>query len=468
MSKNNPIRILIVDDEADYRNVLKIILSDKGYVTDLASSGEEALLKLDANDYNIVITDLIMESMDGVDLLRIIKDLYPNIMVILMTGYGTIENAVKAMKLGAFTYVIKSHEPEKIVYEVKKAEKKMLEIESTQVALDKIVDTDFMLSTKNEKFKEIIEMAKKAASSNVNILILGESGVGKEVLAKYIHQCSDRKENRFVPVNCSSFSDNLLESELFGHEKGSFTGAFERRIGRFESSNNGTLFLDEIGEISLNTQIKLLRNIETKAVQRIGSNKSINIDFRLISATNRILEKEILANRFREDFFYRISTITIRIPPLRERREDLKMFIDYFLKKSEIEMSKRILDMEDGVMDFLMNHNYSGNIRELKNIIARLVVLSENGIIRKQDLPAKRKDHLSFFESKDILNTGNLVNVTDTYDIKPIKDVKKEVEEEYIMKVLALCDNNVSEAARKMSISRRQLFKKIAEYKLRD
>lgn len=343
-----------------------------------------------------------------------------------------------------------------------------MESVSTQIEVDESTETDFMLNSKNDKFKEIIEMAKKAASSNVNILILGESGVGKEVLAKYIHRCSDRENNKFVPVNCSSFSDSLLESELFGYEKGSFTGASERRIGRFESADNGTLFLDEIGEISLSTQVKLLKNIETKTVQRIGSNKSLKIDFRLICATNRILEKEIQENRFREDFFYRISTITIRVPPLRERREDLEMFIDFFLKKSEVEMNKKIVDLEEGVMDFLINHKYSGNIRELKNIISRLVVLSENGVIRKKDLPIQKRDHLSFYESKDVLNKQEHVNVTDTYDIKPLKDVKKEVEEEYILKVLALCDNNVSEAARKMSISRRHLFNKIAEYKMRD
>jgi len=464
--EKNLFKILIVDDEEEYREVLQMILDDEGYNTETASSGEMALEKLNSNDFHLVLTDLRMTNMDGIELLKHIKENYLNLEVILITGYGTIENAVEAMKKGAYTYFIKSHKSEELLAEIEKLKNKMLIKENEINQISKESNSDFMLSTRNFKFQKIIDIAEKAATSDVNILILGESGVGKEVFARHIHECSARKSKAFVPVNCSSFSDNLLESELFGHEKGAFTGATSRRIGRFEAANEGTLFLDEIGDVSLNTQVKLLRTVETKNVQKIGSNRSVKVDFRLIAATNKKLEEEILTGGFREDFFYRISTITIEIPPLRDRKEDIPMLIDFFLLKSQKSMNKDIKTIEGGVTKFLFEYDYPGNVRELKNIIDRLVVLSENGKICSKDLPKVResqsKDNTSIKIDEDILK------VNSDGSIKPLKDVRKEVEAEYIEKVLILCDNNISEAARKLCMSRRQLFNKICEYNLKD
>lgn len=467
--ENNLFKILIVDDEEEYREVIQMILDDEGYSTETAKSGEDALEKLKTNQYHLVLSDLIMGEMDGVELLKFIKENYSKIEVILITGYGTIQNAVEAMQKGAHTYFIKSHRFEELLEVIKKLKESIL-IYSEFAELNPInkeFQTDVMLTTKSPSFKKIIDVAEKAAKSDVNILILGESGVGKEVFARHIHNHSNRSNKEFVPINCSSFSDNLLESELFGHEKGSFTGATSTRVGRFELANEGSLFLDEIGDISLNTQVKLLRTVEMKNVQKIGSNESVRVNFRLITATNKNLENEIVAGTFREDFFYRISTITIEIPPLRERKEDLPMLINFFLDRSKGQMNKDIKSIEDKVMDFLFSYDYPGNVRELKNIIDRLVVLSENGKIYEKDLPKIRESQIQERKIEDASIKIN-TNVNIDSSIKPLKDIRKEVESEYIEKVLLLCDNNISEAARKLCMSRRQLFNKICEYKLKE
>lgn len=455
MVKPNNFRILVVDDEEEYREVLQIILEDKGYCVETVSCAEKALEKLNIKKFDLVLSDLIMNGMDGMQLLDKIKGNYQDIEVILITGYGSIENAVAAMKKGAFTYFIKSHDPEELIIEIEKVRKLNSLENDNNILKSKYESIDFMLETKSREFKRVLDIAKKAANSNSNILLLGESGVGKEVLAQYIHQCSDRRNNHFIPVNCHAFTDSLLESELFGHEKGAFTGALKSRKGRFEAAHGGTLFLDEIGDIPLSTQTKLLRAIETRIIERLGSNQPIEVDFRLVSATNKNLYDEISRNNFREDLFYRISTITIEIPPLRKRKEDLNILIDFFIKKSESELKKKITKVEDDAMSFLLNYDYPGNVRELKNIIERLAVLSEDGILREKDLPRCQ-------------GKGEDYPLDDTDVIRPLKQVKKELEAQYIEKVLIKCDYNVSEAARRLDISRRQLFNKINEYNLKD
>ncbi len=447
---SHSIKILIVDDEIEYREVLQMIVEGKGYITETAKSGMDALDKLKQNNFDLVLTDLIMEGMDGIELLGRIKEKYRDLEVIIITGYGTIQNAVEAMKKGAFTYFIKGHDPEVLLKEIKNVEEAISN--NIHKSINSNNDSDFMLTTHNKKFRKVIDIAEKAAKSNVNILLLGESGVGKEVFARHIHYCSERGKNPFIPINCSAFSDTLLESELFGHEKGSFTGATDRRKGRFEAADRGTLFLDEVGDVSLNTQVKLLRVLEEKRIERIGSNKPIEVNFRLVSATNKELQKEIFKGEFREDFFYRLSTITIDIPPLRERKEDLQMLMDFFLERSKKTFNKEISEIEKGVMAFLLSYEYPGNIRELKNIIERLVVLSEDGRILTKDLPECKEPYIDD-ENLEI--------------IKPLKEMRKEVEAEYIEKVLEMCDENISEAARKLCISRRQLFNKISEYGLK-
>lgn len=445
-------KVLVVDDEPEYRDVLKLILQEKGYVVALAGSGAEALAILQETPFQLVISDLSMEGMNGIQLLEEVKRQHPQTDVIILTGYGTIENAVEAMKIGAWSYFVKGRDPMDLLKEIENIRNKFPAQKGEKSFQTAGSPSDVFLQSKNPHFRRVIDLAERAAQSTVNILLLGESGVGKEVFAQYIHNCSDRRKEKFVPVNCQSFAGGLLESELFGHEKGSFTGAVERRKGRFEMANGGTLFLDEVGDVPLSTQVKLLRALETKMIERLGSSDSFFVDFRLISATNKKPEEEIRAGRIREDFFYRISTITIGIPSLRSRKEDLPLLIDFFLQKAQTVHGKMVTSMESGVREFLHAHDYPGNVRELKNVIERLVVLSQDGKILLRDLP-------------DLMDTAPEKTVGD--EIKQLKEVRKEGEAEYILKVLQYCDYKMTESAKYLGISRRQLFNKINEYEIK-
>ncbi len=317
------------------------------------------------------------------------------------------------------------------------------------------LENSYYLKTKNRIFQKTLDFCSKVASSNANILLSGESGAGKEILAKYIHSASQRSLHDFVAVNCSSFTETLLESELFGHEQGSFTGASYAKRGKFEIAHKGTLFLDEIGDMHLQTQVKLLRSIETKQIERIGSNTSHNIDFRLISATHQDLKSSVFNETFREDFFYRISTIVINVPPLRERPEDLADLIQYFLNQSSIENQKNIKKIEPAVLKFLHSYDYPGNIRELKNIIDRMVILSEDGVITEDGLP------IMFSFRKLSKGGGSTISAPHYKEIIPYQEFKRNAEKEYLEWALAQVGGNVAEAARQLKISNRQLFNKI-------
>lgn len=448
---NFQLKILVVDDEVEYQNVYKMILEDEGYLVETASSGREVLEILREEEFNLVLADLIMDGMNGIELLKEIKKDYEETEVIIVTGYGSIESAVEAIKQGAFSYFIKDHEPEELILEIGKV-KNIFQLKLENKNLKKEIKAEnYLITTQNERFKEIMNIAEKAAKSTASIFIEGESGVGKEIMARYIHNTSNRT-GMFIPVNCQALSDNLLESELFGHEKGSFTGAFEQRIGRFEEANGGTLFLDEIAEVPISVQTKLLRALDTKTIERIGSNKQIKIDLRFITATNKDIEKAIKKGEFREDLYFRINTIPLRIPPLRERREDMPMFIDFFLKKYEIELKKNIVKVEDEVMNFLLTYDYPGNIRELKNIVERLVVLSEDGIIKSKDLPKYREG----IETKNI-------EVLSLDEMPSLKDYRNCLEKKYVEKVLIKSEKNMDLAADTLGISKRQLYNKISD-----
>jgi two-component system response regulator HydG len=452
MSKRG-LKILVVDDELDYCNVMKVILTAKGHQTDYALSGADALNLMSRKSYDLVITDLMMPEINGRQLLNEIKASYPGTEVIMMTAYGSIENAVEAMREGAYSYVTKGGNPEELIREIGKLQDMMeLKLEN-QLLKEKVAEVDAMLDTNSPVFGGMLSIAKKAAASDANILLLGESGAGKEVIARYIHQNSNRSKSHFMDLNCHAIAETVLESELFGHERGAFTGALNKRIGRIEAADGGTLFLDEIGDIPLSMQAKLLKTIENKRIFRMGGNEEIEVDFRLICATNKDLGTEIEEGRFREDFYYRISTITIDIPPLRKRKEDLPMLIDYFFKKSQNDMKKPIHTIEGEVMEFLLNYEYPGNVRELKNIIERLVVLSENGVVDRDSLPApamaeKRKSS------------------PETQRDRELKEIRKDAEKEYIKSILLKYNNNMTKAAEILGITRRQLFNKIAEYKI--
>ena len=317
------------------------------------------------------------------------------------------------------------------------------------------IKSQFYIETKSPAYRHALNNCERVAMSKSNVLLIGESGTGKEVAAQYIHACSQRNTHPFIAVNCSSFTESLLESELFGHEQGAFTGAVRSRTGKFELAQNGTLFIDEVGDINLTTQVKLLRAIESKEIEKIGSNDRKQINFRLLTATNKDLSEEVRRNSFREDFFYRISTIVIKIPSLRERKEDLEDMIWFFLKEAQEENNIHIHDIDSAVWTFLMNYEYPGNIRELKNTIDRMVVLSEDGVITKEGIPLLYNLH----------KTTSGKSYDSVFDeLITWKEFKANTEKNYLKRVLSETNGNVSEAAVILGISTRQIFNKISEY----
>ena len=446
-------KILIVDDESEYRETYKMLLEDQGFVIGEAESTQDALSVLEDEYYPIVLSDIIMPGKDGMYLLNEIKRIYGDtIEVIIVTGDGSVEDAVKAMKIGALGYFIKSRNPSELFLEIEKAKRLIrYEVKET-IAKASITKKIFLSQTESPIMKKIIKDIEAISSSSCNVLLTGESGVGKEIFAKLIHDMSDRSKSLFLPTNCQAISENLIEAELFGYEKGSFTGATTKRIGRFEEANGGTMFLDEIGELSNNIQVKLLRVLDNRYIERIGANKQIPVNYRLITATNRDLHKEIEEGRFRKDLFYRINTINIEIPPLRDRKEDLPEMIDFFSKKYSNEMNKDIKGMERNTQVFLLNYDYPGNIRELKNMIERMIVLSVDGILRMDNI----KDLCKYTEKVTSINVS-----------MPYKKAKKIFEIEYIESVMKICDYNITQAAKVMEISRRQLFNKLIEFNLK-
>lgn len=458
------LKILVVDDEPDYCEVIRMILLEEQYRVTTCSNGKEALKLLQKEDYDLVVTDLMMPEMNGDELLREIKSIKPSTEVIIMTAYGTIEKAVATMKEGAYTYITKGSAPEELIFEIKRlSNSKQLEIENSLLRKQNY-GKGFMLESKDPAFQKVLELSERAAASDSNILIFGESGSGKEVLATHIHNYSKRKANNFLELNCQALSESILESELFGHERGSFTGAMQKRIGLFEGAQKGTLFLDEIGGITPNLQGKLLKTIESKKIYRLGNNTPIDVDFRLISATNRNLYDDMKEGSFRSDLFYRISTIVLEIPPLRERKGDIPLFIDYFMEKYQHESKKTITTMSDTVKNFLVNYTYPGNVRELKNIIERLVVLSENGFVGEDCLPPEFQDSLSSQPPEESLSP---LRVKDDNKEPSLRDLRKELEKGYIESLLAKYPQDLDRVALILDITRRQLFNKLVEYSLK-
>ncbi len=446
-------KILIVDDEIEYQKVLTLILSDIGYSIASCSNGIEALDYLENNVVDLVLTDLKMPIMDGVELIKRIKEEYDYIDIIVMTAFGSIESAVDSIKYGAVDYFTKSSNMDELVIKVDRLAKiHRLERKSIFLLKNQNVKEVFTES-KNEEYLQLLEICERVADTGINVLLLGESGVGKEIFANYIHRLSKRKSEPFVAINCQVFPEGVIDSELFGHEKGSFTGANDTRIGKFEQANLGTLFLDEIGDLPVTTQGKLLRAIESRKIERLGSNKSIDLDVRFISATNKDLAEKITEGDFREDLLYRINTLTLKIPPLRERREDLPAFIDFFIEKIGKDQKKMNIKVDEEVMNFLLNYDYPGNVRELKNIIERMIALSKDGIVTVNELlmPIVSKE-------KTMLVKNNCE--------KSLKDARDDFERNYIYEVLKNNHGNVAKTSDELKISTRQLWNKINEYKI--
>lgn len=395
-------KILIVDDEPLQRDILKTILEEEGYDTYTASSGEEALKVINKIKPDVLLTDLKMEAMDGIELIESLPDKPFKIPSIVMTAYGTVQSAVEAMKKGAFDYLTKPLERDLLLLTVKRAAEKA-ELLKENLRLQEELFYRFRMDGiigSSKKMREAIEIIKKVSSSNVTVLILGESGTGKELVARAIHYNSPRRTKPFTAINCAALPENLIESELFGYEQGAFTGAMSKNIGLFESSTGGTIFLDEIGDLPLITQSKILRVLQDKEIRRLGGRESIKVDVRIIAATNKDLEKEIMDKRFREDLYYRLNVVSIELPPLRERKEDIPELVDFFIKKYNKEFGKRIAGIKDSALKALITYNWPGNIRQLESVIERAILMCEKDVISLEDI----QDELKYYKKVDIFN----------------------------------------------------------------
>ena len=454
----NNLNVLIIDDEESQIHSLKSFLARRSYNVYTAINGIEGIKIVNTNQIDAILTDFRMPELDGLGVLKNAKEINPEIDVVVMTAYGNIDDAVNIMKTGAYDYLTKPIDLDELENTLNRIrEKKFLTEENKQ--LKELLKTKFSLEgiiSQSKNMEEAVNTAARVASSKATVLILGESGTGKELIAKAIHYSSNRNDKPFITVNVASLSDNLIESELFGHEKGSFTGAATSRAGRFEDANNGTLFIDEVGDIPLQTQVKLLRTIQFGEVQRIGSNSTITVNVRIVAATNRNLDVMIKEGAFREDLYYRLNVITINIPPLRERKEDIPLLANYFLQKYSVINEKEIKGITNAAIDKLMKFNYPGNIRELENIIERAVLLSRYEYIDAADLPTAL---LQITENK-LLDPKNLEM---DYESKV-----KAFEIEMVNEALKRTNGNQSAASRILQISERHLRSRLERLGLKN
>ncbi len=413
-------RILVVEDEHDTLELMAEVFLNKGYRVDKASNGIEALRSVKVNEPDIILTDILMPGMDGMELLRNLAKDYPHIPVIMITAYGTIDNAVEAMKLGAKDYITKPLRFEELTSKVERITQLSSLIKENEFLLNKLQQKyDFTnIIGKTSKIKDLLELVRDVAATNATALIRGESGTGKELIANAIHYNSSRMKRPFIKINCAVLAESLLESELFGHVKGAFTGAIKDKVGRFELANGGTLFLDEIGDISLKMQSQLLRVLQQGEFERVGGTETLRVDVRIIAATNKNLEEAMERGEFRQDLFYRLNVIPITVPPLRERREDIQYLVSHFIEKFNKIYGKNIREITPKAMAILKNYDYPGNIRELENLIERIVVLNRVDVIDLENLPSIVP--ASSAENGNVNLDGGLTQAVEEYERKLI------------------------------------------------
>jgi two-component system response regulator PilR (NtrC family) len=454
--KQDNYRILVVDDEASMRDVLSIMLHREGYHVDSAVDGAQAVKHLQDHSYDLVISDVQMPRMDGLQLLQHVRERSPDTVVIMITAFSSTEQAVEAMKHGAYDYIIKPFKNEEIRIVIKNAlERKLLRQENIQLKKELEKRYSFAgLIGKSKPMQAVYTLIEKVAFSRVNVLVTGESGTGKELVARAIHYQGERKSKPFVPINCGAIPENLIESELFGHEKGSFTGAIRQKDGLIETAGGGTLFLDEIGELPAIMQVKLLRVLQEREIRRVGGTQNIPIDIRLIAATNKDLEQEVAQGRFREDLYYRLNVIPVHIPPLRERREDIPLLIEHFIAKAAgaVQMS-----VSDGAMRRLLDYAWPGNVRELENIIERCLVLGSGDELDESCLPAQ-------FTTSGISTTGLLESIPD--EGFSLDDYLGGIEKSILLKALEKSNGVRKKAAGYLGITFRSIRYRLAKFDL--
>jgi len=450
-------KVLIVDDEENLRHWLRMILTDANYEVDEAKNGEDALKKFENNIYDFVLCDIRMPKMDGPSLLREMRRRNIPATVIMMSAYGTEDTAIEAMKMGAYDYVSKPFRQDEIILVLRKAEERERLIRENRILRRQIVrETGFHnIVTRNPKMQEILQTVLKIADYKTTVLITGESGTGKELIARAIHYSSSRKDGPFIAVNCGAIPENLLESELFGHIKGAFTDATYTKKGLFEEADGGTIFLDEIGELPPMLQVKLLRVLQEEEIRRVGDTKSIPVDVRVIAATVKDLEKEVQEGRFRADLFYRLNVLNLHLPPLRERREDIPLLVNYFIEKFAPRFNKQIKGVNKEAMEILINHDWPGNVRELENALERAIALAEGELVQVEDLPP-------YLREKVDTRPGLFIPQNEL----SIKKITRQIEEELIRRALERTKGNRTQAAKLLEISHRALIYKIKEYGL--
>ncbi len=440
----NKISILIVDDEASVRDSLYQWFIEDGYQVECAESAKEALAKLESEAFNIVLADIKMPGMDGLEMLRRIKALEKNSVVIIMTAFATVDTAVQALKDGAFDYITKPFDPDELSHLIRNASKQITLEAENELLKEKVISLENVedLIGSSEAMLQLMKEIGSIAQSNASVIITGESGTGKELIARAIHANSPRKYFPLVIVHCGALTESLLESELFGHEKGAFTGAVYNRKGRFEMADCGTIFLDEIATIPPKMQVELLRVLETKSFVRVGGNKDISSDFRVICATNRDLKSMVDKGLFREDLYYRLNVINVNVPPLRDRVEDIPLLVDFFVKKYCHSMNKPLVGIEATALKRLEEFPFPGNIRELENMIERAIVIGDGKKIRLKDLPIGKEVVNSPFESLE------------------------DIEKDHILFILNKYNWNISASAKALKVDRVTLYNKIKKYQL--
>lgn len=442
--------VLIIDDEQEICSSISMILEYEGYAVDSTTSATDGLRKFDEQDFSAVLLDIQMPEMNGFEVLKKIKETKPSTSVIIISAHGSVENAVKATRLGAFDFLEKPIDRDKLLISVRNAtEQATLKEENEQIKKTFIGEGDIL--GKSKAIKNILELIDKVAPLETRVLITGENGTGKELVARAIHKKSERKDKPFIEVNCAAIPNELIESELFGHEKGSFTGAVSQRIGKFELANKGIIFLDEIGDMSLQAQAKVLRAIEEGRIERVGGGKKIEVDVRIIAATNKNLSEEIQKGNFREDLYHRLNVIPIHVPPLRERVEDIPILVEHFSKEITTKHKKPPVHFSDDAIKILQAQPWTGNVRELRNIVERIII-----IVDKREISAKDIEYL-FAGTHASLD--NLIETSNSF-----QEFKEKAERAFILKQLKANDWNISKTAEILDIQRSHLYTKMRKY----